>query len=79
MNENTNDLDIQIEVRTIEIPVSEYKRLIDAESKMKMIARAFCHVRYDSDFKKFVKMILSEEIMKWTDMVKVINQEETDE
>lgn len=70
---------IGIEVRSVEIPASEYRRLIDAESKLNMVARAYCHNRYDSDLKHFIKIALSEEIMKWTEVLKVKSPEEDDE
>lgn len=63
MNENTNDLDIQIEVRTVEIPNSEYKKLIGMEAKIDAVVRyAAGHDNYD--VRAFFKEVFAEEIMK---------------
>lgn len=63
MNENTNDLDIQIEVRTVEIPISEYKKLIGMEAKFDAVIRyAAGHDNYD--VRIFFKEVFAEEILR---------------
>lgn len=61
MNENTNDLDIQIEVRTIEIPVSEYRELIGKATKIDTVIR-FAASNDSYDTRAFFKNVFAEEI-----------------
>ncbi|KAB0577337.1 hypothetical protein EI53_01881 [Fusobacterium naviforme] len=61
MNKNTNDLDIQIEVRTIEIPVSEYRELIGKASKIDVVIR-FAANNDSYDTRIFFKNVFAEEI-----------------
>ena len=63
MNGNENDLDIQIEVRTVEIPNSEYKKLIGMEAKIDAVIRyAAGHDNYD--VRNFFKEAFAEEILR---------------
>ena len=63
MNENTNDLDIQIEVRAVEIPASEYRKLIGMEAKIDTVIRyAANHDNYD--VRTFFKEVFAEEILR---------------
>ena len=63
MNGNENDLDIQIEVRTVEIPNSEYKKLIGMEAKIDAVIRyAAGHDNYD--VRNFFKEVFAEEILR---------------
>lgn len=53
---------IRIDVRSIEIPASEYTRLVDAESKLESIVRAIRMSRYGSEIYTMLKIILRDEI-----------------
>lgn len=60
MNENNETKqNIVIELRSVEIPVSEYERLIKAGAMLEILATAAESFNYDSDFRKMCKLLLS--------------------
>ena len=62
MNDNEK-LDIQIEVRTIEIPVSEYRELISMRGKLDTVIEfAASHDKYDT--REFFLIVFLKEIKK---------------
>ena len=76
MNENTNNLDIQIEVRTIEIPVSEYRELVGLKAKLDaVIDFTTGHDGYDT--REFFKKVFAREIQKAATVVDI--KEDPDE
>ena len=62
MNENEK-LDIQIEMRSIEIPVSEYRELVGTKAKLDAVINyAAAHDNYDT--RNFFKDVFLEDIKK---------------
>ncbi len=61
---DTNDkYEIQLEVRTIEVPVSEYRDLISGKAKLDAVIRFACsHDKYDTN--SFFKNLFASEIMQ---------------
>ena len=59
MNDNEK-FDIQIDVRTIEIPISEYKRLVTMELKCDLITDMVKTSYYASDTARLVKALFPE-------------------